>query len=81
MKNVISSIYLISITYLMNFQLVKDAVFGDHTVSYKVNLLTALPGGSSLLGVIGSGCAACGLPSTCLTWFIRKCSLFTLTGN
>ncbi len=104
----ISALYLLIITYLMNLGLVKDTLFGDHTFSYRFNLLIALLGGmwtamsgfglfilvltsiltginltlvirrisilkssgnlklviggGSLLGFIGSGCAACGLP-------------------
>lgn len=104
----ISVLYLISITYLMNFQLVKDTLVGDHAFTYRVSLLVALlggmwtamsgmglvtlvitafltganltlvwqrimilkssdnlqlvAGGSSLFGIVGSGCAACSLP-------------------
>ena len=105
---VIAALYVIATVYLMNAGLVKDAIFGVHSLSYKWNLLVALlegmwtamsrlsllllvvvailtgvnltmviqrfrairasgkmsfmVGGSSLLGIIGSGCASCGLP-------------------
>ncbi len=104
----IGVLYLVLATYLMNYSLVKDTIFGHYPLSYKWNLLTALlggmwtamsrlalatlvltsfltganlvlvtqrisalkssgklrfvVGGSSLLGIVGSGCAACGLP-------------------
>lgn len=104
----IAVLYVVATIYLMNADLVKDTIFGSHTLSYKWNLLTALlagmwtvmsrlslfliivvavltganltlaiqrlqtirasgkmrlvVGGSSLLGVIGSSCASCGLP-------------------
>lgn len=113
-KNVIASIlviavlYVMATIYLMNAGLVKDTVFGSHSLSYRWNLLIALlagmwtamsklslillvvvailtgtnltlvvqqlrsirasgktsfmVGGSSLLGIVGSGCASCGLP-------------------
>lgn len=105
---ILSSIYLITITFLMNGNLVKDTIIGAYSLQYKANLLFALlqgmwtamsgsglviliitalltgmnlvllfqriiflgsagklhlvVGGSSLLGIVGSGCAACGLP-------------------
>src|SRR3989344_8555242 len=104
----IGALYVILTVYLMNVGLVKDTIFGSHSLSYKWNLLVALLtgmwtamsklslmllmivailtganltlvvqrlrtirasgkmsfmiGGSSLLGIIGSGCASCGLP-------------------
>lgn len=104
----ITVFYVVVTIYLMNAGLVKDALLGDHSLSYKWNLLIALllgmwtamsrlslflltiiailtgvnltlvfhrfraikasgkmrlmVGGSSLLGVIGSGCVSCGLP-------------------
>ncbi|MDP3729137.1 MAG: hypothetical protein Q8R26_00050 [bacterium] len=104
----IAALYIIATIYLMNVGLVKDAIFGIHSFSYKWNLLVALllgmwtamsklslmlliivailtganltlvvqrlriirasgktsvmVGGSSLLGIVGSGCASCGLP-------------------
>lgn len=104
----IAVLYVIATIYLMNAGLVKDALLGDHSFSYKWNLLIALlmgmwttmsrlslfllmviailtginltlvfhrfraikasgkmrlmVGGSSLLGVVGSGCVSCGLP-------------------
>jgi hypothetical protein len=104
----IALVYIVLVTYLMNLGLVKDTLFGMHTLSYKINLLVALlaglwtamtgvtliiliiisiltganitllvqrikllkssgklhliVGGGSLLGIVGSGCAACGLP-------------------
>lgn len=105
---VISSIYLIATTFLMNGGLVKDTILGVYSLQYKINLLLALlqgmwtamngtgllvlvltalltganltllwqriqqmgsfnnlhfvVGGNSFLGIVGSGCAACGLP-------------------
>lgn len=105
---IIAITYVIATIYLMNAGLVKDAVFGSHSLSYKWNLLAALlagmwtamsrlslallivvavltganlsliaqrlkrlqslggmrfmVGGSSLLGIVGSGCVSCGLP-------------------
>lgn len=105
---VISSIYLVITTFLMNGGLVKDTILGAYSLQYKINLLFALlqgmwtamngtgllvlaltailtganltllwqrirqirsfnnlhfvVGGNSLLGIVGSGCAACGLP-------------------
>lgn len=105
---VIAVLYVMATIYLMNAGLVKDAIFGAHSLSYKWNLLIALlagmwtamsrlslvlliiiaaltglnltltvqrlrtlrssgkihlaVGGSSLLGIVGSGCASCGLP-------------------
>lgn len=104
----IAFLYVMATIYLMNAGLVKDAIFGTHSLSYKWNLLLALlagmwtamstlslvllivasiltganltlvlkrlktirasgkmsvmVGGSSLLGIVGSGCASCGLP-------------------
>lgn len=104
----IAVLYVVVTVYLMNAGLVKDAIFGVHSLSYKWNLLVALlegmwtamsrfsllllvavailtgvnltmvirrfqairasgkmsfmVGGSSLLGIVGSGCASCGLP-------------------
>lgn len=104
----IAVIYVMATIYLMNAGLVKDAIFGAHSLIYKWNLLVALlagmwtamsrlslmlliiiailtglnltltaqrlralrssgkihlaVGGSSLLGIMGSGCASCGLP-------------------
>lgn len=105
---IIAVLYVVATIYLMNAGLVKDTVFGSHSLSYKWNLLIALlagmwtvmsrislflliivavltganltfaiqrlqtirasgkirlaVGGSSLLGIVGSGCASCGLP-------------------
>lgn len=110
--------YLLTVIYLMNFELVKLTLTGNYPIIYKSNLLIALLGGmwtamtpiglailiitsilaglnisllvqrilllkdsgklhfmiggGSLLGVIGSGCAACGLPVV---------SFFGLTGS
>ena len=104
----IAILYVTATIYLMNAGLVKDAIFGTHSLSYKLSLLVALlagmwtamsrlslallvavailtglnltltaerlktirssgkihlaVGGSSLLGIVGSGCASCGLP-------------------
>lgn len=104
----IAILYVIATVYLMNAGLVKETIFGTHSLSYKWDLLTALlvgmwitmsklslvllivvamltgtnltlvverlrtirasgkmgfvVGGSSLLGIVGSGCASCGLP-------------------
>ena len=104
----IAAVYMVATIYLMNADLVKDTIFGSHSLSYKWNLLLALlagmwtsmsrinlfllvvvailtgtnltmvvrrlqvirasgkmslvVGGSSLLGIVGSGCASCGLP-------------------
>lgn len=104
----IAVLYVMATIYLMNAGLVKDTIFGAHSLSYKWNLLVALlagmwiamsrfslilliivatltglnltlivqrlqalrssgkihlaVGGSSLLGIVGSGCASCGLP-------------------
>lgn len=104
----IAALYVVATTYLMNAGLVKDTIFGSHSLSYKWNLQIALlagmwtvmsrlslvllivvailtganltlsiqqlqtirasgkmrlaVGGSSLLGIVGSGCASCGLP-------------------
>lgn len=105
---IIAVLYVVATIYLMNASLVKDTIFGSHSLSYKWNLLIALlagmwtamskfslfllvvvailtganlalviqrlqtirasgkmrlaVGGSSLLGIVGSGCASCGLP-------------------
>ena len=105
---IIAVIYIVLVIYLMNLGLVKDTLFGEHTLTYRINLLVALlaglwtamtgvslialivislltganitllvqrikslrssgklhlvVGGSSLLGIVGSGCASCGLP-------------------
>ncbi len=105
---VIAIVYIAITTWLMNVSLLKLTIFGDYSLVYKFNLLTALlegmwtamsgfgltiliivafltganltlivqrimalrsfgklhfvAGGSSILGFIGSGCAACGLP-------------------
>ncbi len=105
---VIAIVYMAITTWLMNVSLLKLTIFGDYSLTYKFNLLTALlegmwtamsgfgltmliiiafltganltlivqrimslrsfgklhfvAGGSSVLGFIGSGCAACGLP-------------------
>jgi len=104
----IAALYVTVTVYLMNAGLVKDTIFGAHSLSYKWNLLVALltgmwtamstlslvllivvsiltganltlvvqriktirasgkmsfmVGGSSILGIVGSGCASCGLP-------------------
>ena len=100
--------YVLLVTYLMNFQLTKDTIFGSYPISYKWNILLALleglgtsmtkfslfllilaafltginltlvalrlkalrsngklhvmVGGSSIVAIVASGCAACGLP-------------------
>lgn len=105
---IIAVLYVVVTIYLMNAGLVKDTIFGSHSLSYKWDLLIALlagmwtamsrfslfllivvglltganltlviqrlktirasgkmrlmVGGSSLLGIVGSGCASCGLP-------------------
>lgn len=105
---IIAALYVVATVYLMNAGLVKDTIFGSHSLSYKWSLLTALlagmwtamsglslfllvvvailtganltlvvqrlqtirasgkmslmVGGSSLIGIVGSGCASCGLP-------------------
>lgn len=105
---IIAVFYVVATIYLMNAGLVKDTIFGSHSLSYKWNLLIALlagmwtamsklslfllvvvailtgadltlvvqrlqalrasgkmslvVGGSSLLGIVGSGCTSCGLP-------------------
>lgn len=105
---IIAALYIVATVYLMNAGLVKDTIFGSHSLSYKLNLLAVLlagmwtamsklslallvvvalltganltlvvqrlkmiqasgkmrlmVGGSSLLGIMGSGCASCGLP-------------------
>lgn len=115
---IISILYLIATTFLMNGGLVKDTILGVYSLQYKINLLFALlqgmwtamngtgllvlvltalltgvnltllwqklrqmksfenlhfvVGGNSILGIVGSGCAACGLPVL---------SLFGLSGS
>jgi hypothetical protein len=105
---VITFLYIVVITYSMNVRILKDTLFGDYNVVYKLKLLYSLlqgmwtamsgsglvmlflialltganltllfskmsllknskrlrlvVGGNSLFGIIGSGCAACGLP-------------------
>lgn len=105
---IIAALYIVATIYLMNAGLVKDTIFGSHSLSYKWSLLIALlagmwtamsklsllllvvvailtgvnltlvvqrlqtirasgkvnfvVGGSLLLGIVGSGCASCGLP-------------------
>ena len=105
---IMAIVYVVATVYLMNAGLVKDTIFGSHSLSYKWNLMIALlagmwtamsttslvlliivailtganltlvveriqeirasgkmslvVGGSSLLGIVGSGCASCGLP-------------------
>lgn len=105
---IISIIYLISITLLMNSSLAQDTFFGNYGLDYKARILVSLiqgmwtsmtgigivilivtsiliganftllvkkikdlrgqgplhlvVGGSSILSIISSGCAACGLP-------------------
>lgn len=100
--------YMVFVTYLMNYKLLVDAIFGSYSLAYKYSLLFSLlggmwtamsgyglfiltitalltginltlfvsrifnvrklekvgifAGGGSILGFIGSGCAACGLP-------------------
>ena len=122
----ISVLYLVSITYLMNFQLVKDTLVGNHTFIYRVDLLTALiggmwtamsgfglfililtsvltginltliflrvsalktsgglklmMGGSSLFAIVGSGCAACGLPLLALFGLLGSVAYLPLRG-
>lgn len=104
---IIAVLYVIATVYLMNASLVRETIFGSHTLDYKWNLLIALlagmwtamsrlsllflvvvavltglnltlvverlktirasgkmslvVGGSSLLGIVGSGCVSCGL--------------------
>jgi len=104
----IAFLYIIVITYSMNVRILKDTLWGDYDVTYKLKLLFSLlkgmwtamsgpgltvlflvalltganltlffgkvnllknnknlrlvVGGNSLLGIVGSGCAACGLP-------------------
>ncbi len=104
----IAILYILLVTYLMNFQLTKDTLFGNYPISYKWNILVALlqglgtsmtkfalvlllltailtginltlvalrllilrsggklhlmVGGSSLIAIVTSGCAMCGLP-------------------
>ena len=105
---IIAMLYVVTVIYLMNASLVKDALFGVHSLEYRWNILIALLvgmrtamsglslllliivailtglnlmltferlrsirssgkmhwaiGGSSILGIVGSGCASCGLP-------------------
>jgi len=123
----ISILYLISVTYLMNFELVKDSLLGNHSFSYRINLLIALiggmwtamsgfslfiliitslltginltliaqrisvlkfagnlrltVGGGTLLGFIGSGCAACGLPVLALLGLSGSVAYLPLRGT
>lgn len=104
----IALVYILLIIFLMNSNLVKNTLLGNHDIGYKVKIVTYLMlgmwtsmskiglfllittailtglnisllsekiktlkfqgnlqfvvGGSSILGVISSGCAACGLP-------------------
>lgn len=104
----ITALYILLVTYLMNWSLVKDTLLGGYSVIYKWRILTGLlqglttsmttfalllllltailtginltlvflrlkamrsngklhvmVGGSSLLAIVGSGCAVCGLP-------------------
>lgn len=108
----IAVLYIIIITYFMNFDLVWDTIIGNSSYTYKTNLLVALlkgmwnmmssvslvmlfatafltganltllslrlsflrragslhfvAGGSSLFGVVASGCVSCGLPTLAL---------------
>lgn len=108
MTLLIALIYVFLIVFLMNSNLVKSTLFGNHDISYKVKIIIYLMigmwtsmsriglfllittailtglnisflsqkikdlksqgnlkltvGGGTLLGVISSGCAACGLP-------------------
>ena len=41
----IAILYVVATIYLMNAGLVKDAIFGVHSLSYKLNLLVALLAG------------------------------------
>lgn len=112
---VIAMLYVVVTVYLMNASLVKDALFGAHSLGYRWNILIALLmgmwtamsglslflltavamltglnlvltlerlqsirssgkmhwaiGGSSILGIVGSGCASCGLPILALLGF------------
>ncbi len=112
---IIAMLYVVTTVYLMNASLVKDALFGIHSMNYKWNILIALLagmwtamsglslfllttvatltglnlmltferlrsirssgkmhwaiGGSSILGIVGSGCASCGLPILALVGF------------
>lgn len=112
---IIAILYVIATVYLMNASLVKDALFGVHSMSYTWNIFIALLvgmwtamsglslfllttvailtglnlvltverlrsirssgkmhwaiGGSSILGIVGSGCASCGLPILALLGF------------
>lgn len=105
---VIAALYILLVTYLMNWSLAKDTLLGAYSVVYKWRILTGLlqglttsmttfslilltltgvltginltlvflrlrairnngklhvmVGGSSLLAIVGSGCAMCGLP-------------------
>jgi hypothetical protein len=104
----IAVLYILLVTYLMNWSLFKDTLLGAYSVIYKWRILTGLlqglvtsitpfvqilliltalltginltlvylrlkamrgngklnimVGGSSMLAIVGSGCAACGLP-------------------
>lgn len=112
---IIALLYVVVTVYLMNASLVKDALFGAHSLAYRWNILIALlvgmwtamsgmsllflvavalltglnlvltlerlqsirssgrvrwvVGGSSILGMVGSGCASCGLPILALLGF------------
>ncbi len=112
---IIAALYVMTTVYLMNASLVKDALFGMHSLGYKWGILSALLvgmwtamsglslfllitvatltglnlvltlerlwfikssgkihwaiGGSSILGIVGSGCASCGLPILALLGF------------
>lgn len=105
---IITSLYLLFTTLLMNSDLIRDTFIGNYGVSYKIQILVSLVhgmwtsmtpsgliflfsiailtganlsllfekmssfkqfdklqiivGGNSLLGIVGSGCVACGLP-------------------
>ncbi len=123
----LATIYLVLVLYLMNLGLVQDTLFGDHTFSYKINLLIALlggmwtamtgisllilmttalltganmtlmirrlntlksagklhlvVGGSSLLGIVGSGCASCGLPVLSLLGITGSLTFLPFNGD
>ena len=122
----IAILYVMTTIYLMNAGLVKDAILGVHSLSYKLNLLVALlagmwtamsrlslallvavailtglnltltaerlktirssgkihlaVGGSSLLGIVGSGCASCGLPILALVGLSGAIAYLPLRG-
>jgi hypothetical protein len=123
----LATIYLVLVLYLMNLGLVQDTLFGEHTLSYKINLLIALlggmwtamtgisllilmttalltganmtlmvkrlstlksagklhlvVGGSSLLGIVGSGCASCGLPVLSLLGITGSLTFLPFNGD